>query len=113
MTLSICHKQIFKFESSKDNKHTIKLGISFRVDPIILCFLDIQRGEFLIIVYYSSIFFREHDKDPDTLFEVLLKLHEDGLEFFVSVIGQTFTDVPSKFVKNILLKIKFIFHWWD
>ena len=39
----------------------------------------------------------EHDKDPDTFFRVIFKLLEDGLDFRVSVIGQTYETVPEIF----------------
>jgi len=39
----------------------------------------------------------EHDKNPDMFFEVLFKLHDAELKFHVSVLGQTYVDVPACF----------------
>jgi len=39
----------------------------------------------------------EHDKNPDDFFEVIRILRKQGLEFRVSVIGQSFQDQPKSF----------------
>ena len=39
--------------------------------------------------------YREHDKNPEDFFEVLFQLHEHGYQFVVSVLGQTYSDVPG------------------
>jgi len=39
----------------------------------------------------------EHDKNPDRLFEALTMLAEDGVEFRLSVVGQSFRTVPPVF----------------
>lgn len=42
----------------------------------------------------------EFDKGPDRLFAVLRELHEKGLRFIVSVLGESFTEVPDLFEEN-------------
>ncbi|MCP4679028.1 MAG: DUF3524 domain-containing protein [Deltaproteobacteria bacterium] len=37
----------------------------------------------------------EHDKNPDDFFEVLLELAAEGLPFMVSVLGQSYRDLPD------------------
>ncbi|KAF2361727.1 RNA recognition motif domain [Trinorchestia longiramus] len=53
----------------------------------------------------------EHDKDPETFFLVLFQLAESGLNFRVSVLGESFSQAPPIFEEALQRLRNFIVHW--
>ena len=57
--------------------------------------LDAKEGNHILHIVWPHRW--EHDKNPNDFFECILKLHNEGYEFKVSVLGEAFTEVPHIF----------------
>nr|XP_057938950.1 glycosyltransferase-like domain-containing protein 1 isoform X2 [Doryrhamphus excisus] len=53
----------------------------------------------------------EHDKNPELFFSTVLKLKDEGLHFLLSVLGETFSDVPETFTQSRPLLETHIVNW--
>ncbi|KAK5889748.1 hypothetical protein CesoFtcFv8_013339 [Champsocephalus esox] len=53
----------------------------------------------------------EHDKDPELFLSTMIKLSERRVDFQLSVLGETFTDVPEVFSSARLLLSQHVVSW--
>ncbi len=53
----------------------------------------------------------EHDKGPDVLFEALGQLHRENLSFRLSVLGESFRQVPEVFAQARQVLASHLEHW--
>ncbi|XP_033634803.1 glycosyltransferase-like domain-containing protein 1 isoform X1 [Asterias rubens] len=53
----------------------------------------------------------EHDKNPDLFFHTVMKLHDLGLDFRLSVLGEKFSEVPDVFSETQPKLMDHIINW--
>lgn len=53
----------------------------------------------------------EHDKGPELFFEVVIRLHREGCQFYLSVLGEQFTEHLDVFENSKAILGDHILHW--
>ena len=63
--------------------------------PIAGCKVTIFCTFIIFIDQNQRFLHREHDKNPEIFFSILIRLHDEGEQFLVSVLGENFADNPG------------------
>ena len=88
------HKELDAVEEIQQKSEVLPLGLDLKVWNR---FRQYRNPEQQPLILWNHRW--EHDKNPETFFEILFELAEEGVDFEVAVLGERFPRVPKVFAE--------------